>query len=259
MVVDLLIALATLGIAFNGLVYQPKKDPDRPASWSNINTHGKLLIGGLLVLAVLTVGKRIIDQRNQSAREAADAGRIEELIASQQQLKEINRHLIKVMSVADGYNAVVRGVVSFESAVSESEIRNALQNLFLKYAHIEIHAENRLGTYSGRVDYGAHPEVRKFLRTSDLDQSSPLYSATGGAPLPNEYYFEIRCEDLKILNDEKIQYARFDPAEPLYARASAFEWSRDFNRIYKVETIRLHELEIEELGTVPVMGILHFE
>jgi hypothetical protein len=67
------------------------------------------------------------------------------------------------MSVAGGYSALLSGVVVFDQVPSRQRVEEALRNLFLKYAEVDIGAWNRLGEYSGRVDYGAHPEVRRYL------------------------------------------------------------------------------------------------
>jgi hypothetical protein len=71
------------------------------------------------------------------------------------------------MSVSDGYNALIRGVVSFTETVTDQKIRDALHNLFLKYAEVQLFAENIFGKYSGKIDYAASPEIRRFIRLSD--------------------------------------------------------------------------------------------
>lgn len=253
MFIELLIGIATLIIALNGLIYEPKKDPKGPVSWKNINRYGKLLIGLLVLLIALQLTKSFFDQVASSKQN----DQIEELLTSQDELQDINQHLIKVMSVADGYNAAIRGMVIFRSTVTENQIRDALRNLFLKYAEIEIQAYNKLGQYEGRIDHASHPEVRKFLRLSDIDEDSE-YNRYREMRSENSYFFEIRCSNIKILNQYKIQYARFDPYEKLDVQVRTFSWSRDFNRIYNVAGIYIRDIEIEELDILPIEKYLSF-
>lgn len=251
MTLSIIIGLATMLIALNGLIFQPKKDPEGPTNWKNINTFGRILFGLIILLIVLNIAESYYDERNHTKE-------VNRLLTSQEELKEINGHLIKVMSVADGYNAIIRGIVAFDNPVDDNKIRTALNNVFLKYAQIDLRAINKLGEYKGRIDYATHPEVRKYLRLSEIPERS-FFSRYREIDLINSYFFEIRCSKLKILNDDKIQYARFDKFdEVLDARARSFEWSRDFGRLYHVNAIYIDELEIEELDKVKLGQWLYF-
>ena len=174
MILEIVIAVATLLVALNGLLYQPKKDPDRRVSWNNLNLYGKILIGLLISLLIFGLLKTVVTEKQtrekvqqQTDQIARRDKEIQRLLASQDELKRTNQHLIKVMSVADGYNASIRGVVSFNRSMSESQIRSALENLFLKFSEIQIKAENLLGRYEGKVDYATHPEVRRFRNLAE--------------------------------------------------------------------------------------------
>lgn len=250
MFLTIVIHIVVMFVALNGLIYQPKKDVNKPVSWKNMNVTGKILFGLIILLTILNVAKSIHEVK---ARES----KINELINSQKELKEINSHLIKVMSVVDGYNALIRGVVSFRTNVNEAQIRNALRNLFLKYVEIDLTAENKLGKYNGRIDYATHPEVRKFLRLSS-EMEPGYFSRYGRHLLGNSYFFEIRCSGIKILNESKIQYAPFSPEEHLNVQVNTFEWSRDFGRLYHIEMVMIDEVEIEELGKVRLEKVLTF-
>ena len=299
MILSISIGIVSILIALNGLLYQPKKDPSAPATWSNINRLGKYLFALILLINLLNVSKSIYDSQIQSKEVTRRDTEIRELIESQKQLtndnnilkskmeatlmqqielSDTNRHLIKVMSVADGYNAIIRGTVQFRKSVSDKEIRNALNNLFLKYAEARISASNQLGTYTGRIDYAAHPEVRKFLALSqnlggyiadryrrmaadswDKAEDEYLKMLITKRHMPaDSYYFEIRCSKLKILNKDKIQYARFQPNERLDIEVMSFAWSRDFGRLYNVSKIYIDEIEIEELQKKPINQMLLF-
>lgn len=229
-------------IALNGLLFQTKKKPEGPVHWRNVNLFGRILFASIIFLTGLNIIGSYTNEKKHT-------NEVNQFLTSQNELKEINRHLIKVMSVADGYNAIIRGVVVFRKDVNEIQIRSALENLFLKYAEIDLYAKNKLGEYQGRIDYATHPEVRKFLRLSEVEPDSYFYRYRLDS-FGSSYFFEIRCSGIKILNEEKIQYARFSPDEHLHVQAKTFEWSRDFGRLYLVEMVMIDEIEIEELENV---------
>jgi hypothetical protein len=250
MLINIMIIFATMIIALNGLLFQTKIKPEGPVQWRNVNLFGKILFALIIFLTGLNIFGSYINEKQH-------ANEVNQFLTSQNELKEINRHLIKVISVADGYNAIIRGVVVFRRDVNETQIRNALKNLFLKYAEIDLHAENKLGEYQGRIDYAAHPEVRKFLSLNEVESDSYFFRYKEYF-LGDSYFFEIRCTGIKILNDEKIQYARFSPNEHLSVRAKTFAWSRDYGRLYHVESVWIDEIEIEELENIRLEEMLNF-
>jgi hypothetical protein len=246
-----LIELIALILAVSALLVQPKKNPSAPPAWKNLNPAGRVLLALILVAGGIKLTKSKLDaEAQQRARERQQA-----VIDS---LQETNRHLIKVMSVAGGYNARLHGVITFSSSPSESRIRDALKNLFLKYASVELAVAGRAGTYRGRVDYGAHPEVYRFLSASQVDPESGLIPNRIALPPPSQgraFYFEVRCPALKILNDDKIQYVRYSSDLPMQARVVTFpEMWRDFRRLYGIESLEVHRIDIEELGSIRIMG-----
>jgi hypothetical protein len=198
------------------------------------------------------------DAQNKEESKRKDA-QIHSLIESQNELKQINRHLVKVMSVANGYNALIRGAVSFRSTRDVSNIEDAIKNLLIKYVSIKIEAHNKLGVYLGEVDYGTHPVVKRYLNLAYIDNDMFLskYRNMINTPRP-QYFFEVRCGNLKILNEDKIQYARLDHTDSLKISVKPFPHSRDFGRLYNVETVVIDEVQIEELGTFPVNENLSF-
>ncbi|RON34433.1 hypothetical protein BK661_10160 [Pseudomonas frederiksbergensis] len=253
--IELIIEVLTLALALGGLLLQTRHDPGAPPSWRNLSKGGRLI---LMLLVVATSFKIFKTQQDNNAQEIAAEKRAEEmdgLKVSNANLLSTNQHLIKVMSVASGYSALLSGVVIFEGVPNGHGVEEALRNLFLKYAEIEITASNRLGTYQGRVDYGAHPEVRRYLNLQHI-QSDPvllrLQSRIPEQKRPSAFFFEIRCANLKILNQDKIQYARFDEDEPLRVSARVFDWWRDFRSLYGVHTLYIDKLMIEELGEVNI-------
>jgi len=310
MILTMILLIATAFISLNGVLYQPKKDPDKPLNWKNISLTGKILFFIILAFSALSIIKSIDEDRKKQEEIAnrdaqigelllaqkdlniqiafrdakidelllAQSGlknelvsrdakidelllaqgelkselvsrgaKIDDLLLAQNELNEINSHLIKVMSVADGYNAVVRGVIVFAYPVSEDEIQETLRVLFFKAIQMSLTAENKLGTYFGRLDYSADPEVKKFLRLS-YPEGTDLGSRYSQYTSPTTYFYEIRFSKLKILNDQNIQFARMSPDDKIDFHVQHFSWARDFERLYSVRTIVIGDLLIEELG-----------
>jgi len=255
MSLGLAIEILSLALALGGLLLQTRRDPGAPPSWRNLSRGGRLILILLVVVASVKIVKNQQDGIAQRKATEARAAEMAKLQASNTDLLSTNQHLIKVMSVASGYSALLSGVVIFERVPNERKVEETLRNLFLKYAEIEITASNRLGTYQGRVDYGTHPEVRRYLNIQHVQEDPILLRLQGRIPehqWPLAFFFEIRCANLKILNQEKIQYARFDQNERLQASVRVFDWWRDFRSLYGVRTLYIDKLTIEELGEVPI-------
>ena len=250
-----LIELLTLTIALTGLLLQTRRDPSAPPSWRNLSRGGRLVLVVLVVLASVKIYKGQIDSAAQRKASEAGAKRFTELQASNEDLLSTNKHLIKVMSVASGYNALLSGMVVFKEVPTQKIVEEVLRNIFLKYAEVEISASNRLGKYIGRMDYGAHPELRRYLNAQRIQDDPELKRIRDLVPEPQwsrAFYYEIRCASLKILNRENIQYARFDPLERIEVRARVFDWWRDFRSLYGVDILYIDKLTIEELGDTPI-------
>ena len=255
MSLGLTIEILSLVLALGGLLLQTRRDPGAPPSWRNLSKGGRLILVLLVVVASVKIVKNQQDSAAQREATKERATEMAKLQASNTDLLSTNQHLIKVMSVASGYSALLSGVVIFEQVPTEHRVEEALRNLFLKYAEIEIEASNRLGTYKGRVDYGAHPEVRRYLNLQHIQEDPILLRLQDRVPKqqwPLAFFFEIRCANLKILSQEKIQYARFDQNERLRVSARVFDWWRDFRSLYGVRTLYIDKLTIEELGEVPI-------
>ncbi len=258
MILSIIILLITTIVALNGVLYEPRKDPDKPISWRNINLMGKILILILICLFVLSAIREIIDGRSHLKELKSRDEKIDLLLHTQAELVKTNNHLIKVMSVADGYNALITGVIVFRDRPGdENKIRDVLQNILLKYVEIKFRAVNELGVYHGRIDYATHPEVRKFLHLSEgieteyFSRYEEYYSRLS-------YFFEIRCTNVKILSNEKVQYAKMSENDLFDINVNKFSWDRDFYRIYDIMFVKLDKLTIEELGEYPLNSELGF-
>ncbi len=55
MYLELSLSILTFAIALNGLLYQPKKDRDKPARWKNLNLLGKLNFSALFMLFLANI------------------------------------------------------------------------------------------------------------------------------------------------------------------------------------------------------------
>jgi len=231
-----------------GLLLQPRRSPDDPPSWRNLSRAGRLV---LVLLVVVTVAKIVKSQGEAISQRQASEASAKKLT----ELQATNQRLIKVMSVSGGYSALLSGVVVFEQPPDQQRVEEALRNLFLKYAEVDIEASNQFGTYQGRVDYGAHPEVRRYLSFERIHDDPDLVRYRDQVPRqrwPQAFFYEIRCANLKILNDDKIEYVRFDPQEEIRVQARVFDWWRDFRSLYGVQSLYIDSLTIEELGKIPI-------
>ena len=241
--------LLAIVIAVWALLAEPLKDPKEGFSLSNVARAGYFFVGLIFLAGGIKLFNSYLDSTAQARADAEQQARIDDL-------RSTNNHLIKVMSLGDGYNARIVGVVTFDHQVSESHVEKTLRNLFLKHVSIELEAKNKLGTYRGRVDYGAHPEVFRYLNAERLDASTPLLLSPEALLLAEQspaFFFDIRCGSLKILNDEKIQYARFGDDPPVQATlaTSPGMW-RDFRQLYSVSEVFVDRVTLEELGDVAV-------
>lgn len=144
-----------VSLALSALLLQPRRNSSEPPSWRNLTGAGRLVLLLILLEGAAKLAKYASD--SPATREAA--GRQEATVADP---RTTNQLLIKVMSVADGYNAHVLGVVTFDRELPGPRVEEALRNLFLKYVSIELKAQNRLGVYRGRIDNGAQPAVFRY-------------------------------------------------------------------------------------------------
>jgi hypothetical protein len=275
-----LIELVALVVAISGLILQTRRDTASPASWHNLSRSGRFVLCLLVLLAGIKVYKSYQDSTKSAqdsvaaeGREAdlrrdlknlGDSNRDMEKAAKQREfelnqklaeLREANRDLIKVASVATGYSALIQGVAVFSRPVNSVTIDEAFRNLFLKYAHIEISATNRFGLHQGRVDYGAHPEVRRYLSLSGRlnDPTLLKYQAlVQETERSRSFFFEIRCSNFRILNNDRIQYVRFSNDPPIRATVAVFPQWDDFRRLYSLSKLYLDQVVIEELDTIPI-------
>lgn len=252
----LLIEGISVALALSALLLQPRRDPSKPPSWGNLSLAGRLVLLLILVAGAARVAKQRADAAGASAAAARQDATIADLRATNEQLIATNQHLIKVMSVAGGYNAHVRGVVTFGRELPRLRVEEALRNLFLKYVSIELEARNKYGVYRGRIDYGAHPVVFRYVNAARLDSSTPLiasWPALNPAERMRSFYFDIRCANLKILSDSKIQYATLENDPPVAARIDMLpDMWRDFLSLYAVDRVFVDRVVIEELGDVAI-------
>lgn len=238
-----------VALALSALLLQPRRNPSEPPSWRNLSGAGRLVLLLILLAGTAKVAKQMSDSAARREAAVRQDATIEDLRAT-------NQHLIKVMSVADGSDAHVLGVVTFDRELPGLRVEEALRNLFLKYVSIELKAQNRSGVYCGRSDYGAHPAVFRYLNVARLESSTPLLSslpALSAAERARSFYFDIRCTNLKVLCDSKIQYANFDRDPPVAGQIEMLpEMWRDFRALYGVERVFVDRVTIEELGDVTI-------
>ena len=210
MSLSVVIEILALALALCGLLLQTRRDPNLQPSWRNLSWAGRLILVLLIAIAAFKVVKG-----NQDA-EAARRARAETK-KSYDSLLAVNNQLVRVMSVASGYSAQISGVIVFAITPDQDNVEKALENLFLKFAEVEVVASNRLGEFHGRVDYGAHPDVFRFLNLQRIQEDPLLVQLRDRVPAserPRAFFFMIRCGNFKMLNADKVQYARLAPNDP---------------------------------------------
>src|SRR5580693_7667560 len=98
MLLTIVTIIASLFLSLNGLLYQPKKNVQGPATLKNINSTGKLLFGLILLLTSISIYKTITDNIAKDKEIEENKGKINALLSAQEDLKTTNNYLIKVMS-----------------------------------------------------------------------------------------------------------------------------------------------------------------
>jgi hypothetical protein len=246
---DFLIEGIAVALALSALLLQPRRNPAEPASWKNLSNAGRLV----LFLVLLAGTAKIVKQVTDSVAARRSAIRQENTITD---LRATNQLLVKVMSVADGYNAHVLGIAVFKKDLPGPRLEEALRNIFLKSLSIDLRASNSLGFYTGRIDYGAHPVLFKYLNVSRLESTTPLLSSLPSLSeqeRSRSFFFDIRCANLKILNQDKIEYARTEGDPRVWGDVTIFpdSWS-DFRTFYGLQEIFVDKVTLEELGDVEI-------
>lgn len=113
----ILIGILTLFVALNGVVFEIKKDPDKPPGLKNMSTAGKIAALVIVVLGTYTVVKQILDERNAASDnealknqlkdaqlQRADIANVVNEIGSVQ--KDIGKNTIKIDNTTTQISAV---------------------------------------------------------------------------------------------------------------------------------------------------------
>jgi len=258
MIIKSFIQIIPTVLALAGLLMQPKKDIDKPISISNINKAGILMCVVILILGAASTFQ-MIDSEKKSKVDKDELKQHNSTLQSQlSMLLDSNRILTKVVSVGDGYNAHIRGTIKFRKRKSESEIKSALKNLFSKFVNINLVAYNELGKHQGRIDHSVNPHIRRFRRVSEITSNSDLIRHVDTSMLgPYSYFFEVKVENLKILNKDKIQFVMIN-GSTLETTVEEFSHWRDFGSLYNVDHIYISDLVVEELSDYSINKHLDF-
>ncbi|MFZ1692791.1 MAG: hypothetical protein WAT74_06335 [Flavobacteriales bacterium] len=267
MTLKLTLELFAFALAILGLLGDNWRNKDEPKNFKNLKLAGRITLALIVLAAIGKTWKQLQDDRYAKQAAEISTKRIEEqsaLIRQQshdlEALRKTNDRLLKVVSVGNGYNAQVHGIVIFDEPQTDASVRKALENLFLKFVSIRLVARNEMGEFTGRVDYSARPEVHRYLTAGAAPLSATLsgqFSQVAAADRARAFYFEVRCPELKILNKERIQYAALEGDTAMAAHVEMFPdpW-RDFRRLYRVKDILLDRVVIQELGEAIINGSL---
>ena len=259
MIIKIFIQIIPTVLALAGLLMQPKKNIDKPISISNINKAGFLMCILIFILGAASTFQ-MIDSENKSTIEKDELKQHNLTLENQlSDLLDSNQILTKVVSVGDGYNAHIRGTIKFSKGKSESEIKSALKNLFSKFVNINLVAYNELGKHQGRIDHSVNPHVRRFRRVSEITSNSDLMRHVD-TPVgePNSYFFELKVENLKILNDDKIQFV-MTKGSRLELMVKEFSHWKDFGSLYHVDHVYISDIIVEELSDYSIGKHLNFK
>ena len=194
------IGILTLIVALNGILFQPKKNIRKPLSLKNLNKFGFVLIGVLLILTSVTIYQQVNDKLDNK------------------KLQERNEYILKAMNFCNGYDLLVSGTIQFKKSESEKHIRTSLKNLFIKEAKVQLVTHNNLGNFEGEVNAYKNVEINKFwnLRRE-------------GSSAKNTNRFELKFEDVKILNKESIPYVKLSNEDKI----EAIQKKKTTSKIYK--------------------------
>ncbi|MGK7894708.1 MAG: hypothetical protein AB4372_14065 [Xenococcus sp. (in: cyanobacteria)] len=165
-------------------------------------------------------------------------------------LEKQNQKLLEITSLGEGYHLLVRGVASYGCFTQEGQVRNGLNNLFLKYAklNIEIHTNDENNNiYKGAVNQISNPQIVSFFGVEKVEQSDYLKKQKG-----NSYYFEIIADDIRIRHQD-IQYLASENNEEkdqIVIYIKEYDGDKPFIEYYKLAEIYVKEVEIIELNRV---------
>jgi len=230
----IVIILLTYFIAFDGILFDPKKDHNKPISFRNLNRFGKILLSLLTLLTILTIWQLIRDDKQQSKEAKENRQKVQEL-------SEYNRYILKAIAVNKGYDVTVQGHIYFSNPVDDSWIRKSLSNMFVKGAEVKILTKNKYGKFSALISYSNEPEIRKFWNTN-------RESKNVGKSKENNFFFELRFSGIKILSEDKIPYVRMDSADSFEFSAYKQDIYDIYKNIYHVSLLVFYQVGIEELG-----------
>ena len=80
-------------IAWNGVIFETKKNPSNPPHFKNINLFGKILLGLIVLLTLLNITKNLYDEKNHTNEVKILMNFVSELRTSFEVLIDINTRL----------------------------------------------------------------------------------------------------------------------------------------------------------------------
>ena len=254
------ILISTL-IGLNGVLFQPKKNPDEKVSWKNINSWGKALLASLIVLGMLSIIQTIqTDKKNKIKEETLETEKIEQRIRFENEKaeqKDFSNYLIKVASICEGYTVIIRGTVDFYHSPMDTELKNTLKNMWFKYLDCKILAENKFGNYEGNLFASYPPLIQRYLNLRVEKPQSEFINRFESSDYMNPFFFELNFSNVKIVNEEKIMFAKHGQSK-IDIRVNKTAFANDFNRLYGVRQITISDIILNDYEPIEINETFEF-
>jgi len=236
--------------ALNGVLFQPKKDPEKKISWSNVNKWGKLLLTSIFILGLVSSIQIIQTNKKTKIKE-------KKLKVEKEEQKDFNNYLIKVASVCDGYTSIIRGTLDFEKAPTEAIVRSTLQNMFFKYLQCEILASNKFGNFKAKLFNSSQPYIKRFLNLRIETPRSDFIKNFESSRYQNPFFFELSFDKVKLINENEIMFAKHGQSE-VYTNIEKTSYADDFSRLYGIKSIFITEIVINDYKPISINKIYEF-
>ena len=144
-------------------------------------------------------------------------------------------------------SVTIEGIVSFDRAMAEDQVRSVLSDLYLKYIQVHFSAENKLGKFRGDIFPGSNHEVVLFVYGDDIREDDDYFRfqqfCTQWA-----YYYKIKCDSLKIVNKDNQPYYFTGISDFLEAHITKYEGADELARQNHIVKIMVDLFRFDKLG-----------
>lgn len=156
--------------------------------------------------------------------------------------------LLKRSTPDDPYTSVtIEGVVSFDRAMEEDQVRSMLNDLYLKYIKVHFSAENKLGKFRGDIFPDSNHEVVLFVLGDDIREDDDYFRFQ---QFCNQwaYYYKIKCDSIKIVNQDNQPYYFTTVSDFLETHIAKYEGADELARQNHIVKIMVDLFRFDKLG-----------